>query len=238
MLTITSPFHTMMTTHRLLTGLQPDEIQTCGGYINRMQFRRGETIFHRGDPADSIYFLFEGLVKKTFVNPAGDEKTISIYQAGDLFGALFLGRYKHRISTAIALEDVTAGRLRRDHLQLLIGQIPLLGLNLISYLADEQRETLARLHALQHVDARHRLLGTLLSLSRRYCCDEGTWFHLPESITQDDLASITCLNRSTVNVHLNQLREQGILGGKGRRVLVDRRAVEAELERAGLEILE
>jgi CRP-like cAMP-binding protein len=228
----------LMTAHRLLSGLKPDEVAICGRYIALIQFRRAETIFHRGDPADSIYFLFEGLVKKTFVNPAGDEKTIGIYQAGDLFGALFLGKYKHRISTAVALEDVTVGRLRRDNLQLLIGQFSLVGLNLISYLADEQRETLARLHALQHVDARHRLLGTLLSLSRRYCCEDGQWFHLPEAITQDDLASITCLNRSTVNVHLNQLREQGILGGKGRRVLIDRRAVERELERAGLEILE
>jgi CRP-like cAMP-binding protein len=238
MMTPTHETHLLMTAHRLMHGLKFDEVAACARQIVVTRVERGETIFHRGDPADSVYFLLEGIVKKTFINPAGDEKTISIYQSGDLFGALFLGKYTHRIGTAIALEDSLTGRLRRDHLQVLIGQFPLLGLNFIGYLADEQRETLARLHALQHVDARHRLLGTLLSLSRRYCCQAEGWVHLPASITQDDLASITCLNRSTVNVHLNQLREQGILGGKGRQLLIDQQAVERELERAGLEILE
>jgi CRP-like cAMP-binding protein len=203
------------------------------------QRARGEFIFHVGDPANAVYILIQGTVKKTFVNPGGDEKTISIYLPGDLFGHLFLGKYRHRIASAQALDDVTVARLPESGLTQLIGQHPRVGMALISHLADEQRQTLARLHALMHLDVRHRLLGVLLSLGRHCCADaQKEWFDVPTAITQTDLAHLACMNRSTVNVMINSLRSQRILGGEGRTIKVNRAAVERLLLDAGMEILE
>jgi CRP/FNR family transcriptional regulator len=206
--------------------------------MNLTQHQRGEYLFHVGDRAESIFLLFSGLVKKSFVNPGGDEKIVSLHVPGDIFGELFLGKYPLRVATAQALEETLVGRLTRDHLTALISHMPQIGMNLIGHLADEQRETLARLHALMHIDARHRLLGTLLSLARRICCTSDNWVQLPASITQDDIASIACVNRSTANVQINHWRAQGILGGKGRVLLINRLAVAELLNDAGLEILE
>ncbi|MBI5670166.1 MAG: Crp/Fnr family transcriptional regulator [Chloroflexi bacterium] len=202
------------------------------------RYRKGEYIFYAGDPADCIYVLLRGSVKKLFVNLSGDEKTISLYFPGDIFGHLFLGKYRHRISSACALEDVEAARLSETSLTALVQQLPQVGLKLIAYLADEQRETLARLHALMHLDARTRLMGTLLSLGRRLCCHEADWFQLPATITQENLASLACMNRSTVNIYLSELRAQGIVGGRGRVLTVSLLALERQLHEAGLEILE
>jgi len=49
---------------------------------------------------------------------------------------------------------------------------------------------------------------------------------------------MTGLNRSTVSVLINDLRRQGILGGTGRLLSVNRAAVEELLEQSGSEILE
>ena len=94
------------------------------------------------------------------------------------------------------------------------------------------------MHALMRADARYRLLGTLLSVARRFCCTDGDWFELPSSLTQEDIANMAGLNRSTVSSLINELRREGILGGTGRSLTVNRIAVEDLLEEAGLEVLE
>lgn len=225
-------------THSLFAGLKPDETAHILGLMPLTGIRRGEHLFHTGDVAESAFILRSGTVKVSYFNPGGDEKIINIYQAGDLFGHLFLGQYHHRIGTAVALEDSTAGRLTQAVLNQLVTQHPGFALNLVAYLADEQRQTLARLHALMHLSARDRLLGTLLHLARRFCCTHGTWSQLPGCITQDDIANLACLNRSTVNIHINALRETGVLGGKGRTIVVNSRLVESLLRETGLEILQ
>lgn len=222
----------------LLRDLRPDEISAVLDFMILRQYPRGATLFHARDSADCMYLLLTGTVKIAYLQPGGDERIISIFQAGDIFGALFIGKYRHRIGTATALEAATVARLDEQHLERLMARFPHVGMNLIRHLADEQRETLARLHALTHSDARYRLLGTLLYLARRYCCTRGDWFEVPACITQDDLANLALLNRSTVNVQINDYRREGILGGKGRRLRVNRPAVEAYLRDAGLELLE
>lgn len=224
--------------HPFFAGLTPTEVSSVLHFIPRSQHRRGEFLFHVGEKAECIFLLLSGMVKKMFFSPGGDEKIISIVQSGDIFGELFLGKYQLRIATAQVVADAHVGRVTKPNLLKLFEQYPQLSLNLIAHLADEQRETLARLHALMHIDARQRLLGTLLSLSRRVECANCEWYQLPAGITQYDLASIACLNRSTTSLYINELRSQGILGGKGRLITVNRPAVEDLLRRAGMEILE
>lgn len=235
--TIMPEIGSSITNHPFFKGLPKAEIVAALNTVSVIEYGRGQVLFHAGDPADSVYLLFSGIVKKTYINPGGDEKIISIALGGDIFGELFLGKYRHRIATAIALEYAHVGKIQKDELMSLIARFPQIGLNLIGHLVDEQRETLARLHALMHMDARCRLLGTILSLARRACCPNKEWVELPLSITQDDLASIACLNRSTVNIHINDLRAQRILGGKGRCITVNRQAIENLLHEAVVEIL-
>lgn len=225
--------------NRLFEGLKSEEISEVMRYITITRYRRDHFLFHTGDKPDCIFLLQEGMVKVSYGNLRGEEKTVSLYQAGDIFGDLFLGKYRHRIGIAMALDDVTVGKIAERDLIRLTERFPRVGMNFIRHLADAQRETLARMHALMHLNARSRLLGTLLSLSRRYCCtEEDGWFTVPDCISQEDLAHLTCLNRSTVNVQINKLRKQGILGGTGRTLTVNRPAVIQMLEDAGLEILE
>jgi CRP-like cAMP-binding protein len=214
------------------------EVERVMPFIHLAYHPKGTYLFYDGDKPDGIYLLLSGSVKVTHVNPGGAEKVISIYERGDIFGELILGKYRRNLGSAIALNDIQVGKISEQNVLVLIQRDPDFAMNLIRYLADEQRETLARMHALMHLDARHRLLGTLLHLARRYCCINGGWSHLPNSITQEDIASIACVNRSTASLLINHLRRDGILGGKGRTLTINRHAIEYLLQQDGLEILE
>ena len=222
----------------MFDGLTLDEINTVRQMMPIGNYGAGEYLFLTGEAADGLYILKAGTVKVSYITLNGDEKILNIFQPGDVFGDLFLGKYRHRIGQAQTLEDVIVCKLAESDFLDLIQRFPTIALNFIRHQADEHRETLARMHALMRVDAKHRLLGILLNLARRYCCEEGDWFTLHKTLTQEDLANMAGLNRSTVSSLVNDLRRQGILGGTGRSLMVNRAAIETMLENAGVEMLE
>ncbi len=223
---------------RLFDQLTPEEMEQVLEVMPAYSYRAGEYVFYAGEVADSLFVLQVGTVKVSYINLNGDEKILNIFRPGDVFGELFLGQYRHRIGEAQALEDVVVGRLCEETFLDLIQRLPRVALNFIRHLADEQRQTLARMHALMRAEARYRLLGTLLSIARRYCCTDGDWFDLPPSLTQEDVANMAGLNRSTVSTLINDLRREGVLGGRGRTISVNYAAMQQILEDAGLEVLE
>lgn len=222
----------------LFHGLNAEECAAIESALSVVIYQRSEHIFHAGDEADSLYLVLSGTIKVLYENANGDEYILMLFQTGDIFGDLFFGKYRHRIGTARALENSTLGKLSETQLMTLTQQHPRIGWNFIRHLADEQRETLARVHALMHIDARHRLLATLLHLARRHCCTDGEWFTLPACIHQEDVANIAGLNRSTASKLINEFRREGLLGGSGRVVMVNHLAVDARLRQAGVETLE
>ena len=219
-------------------GLSTSDLNHIITIIRQTRYVQGEYLFNTGESAHSLFLLIDGLVKVSFISIDGDEKVLDIFEAGDVLGDLWLGKYRHRIGHAMALDDVTVYKLTEHDLHSLIKQFPSLGINFIRRQADEQREMFARMHALLRADAKCRLLGTLLSLARHHCCAHGNTFTLNPLITQEDLANMTGLNRSTVSSIINKLRRQGILGGTGRSLTVDVGAVEQILEDEGFELLE
>lgn len=201
-------------------------------------YRRQEYLFQTGDEADCLFILQVGSVKLSYINLNGDEKVLSILQSGDIFGDLFLGKFRSRIGFAQAMGDVVVCRLLEDDFLKLIREFPLVALNFIRHQANEHRQTMARMQALMGMNARERLLGIFLNLARRYCCQDETWFTLHDTLTQEDLANMTGLNRTTVSSLINEFRRDGILGGTGRTITVNRKRVLETLERSGSELLE
>lgn len=221
----------------IFRGVSLEEQHLIESKIQSVKFPRHSYIFNAGDSANHLYLVREGVVKLSYVQEGGEEKIIHVAQSPDLFGHLFLGTYRHRVGTAYALSSVTLYRLTEEQLLDLIQKIPIIAINLICYFADTQRELLARLHATMHLNAYYRVLGTLHCLARHSCCSANQWFKLSPYISQKDIANIACVNRSTANQVLQELKARGIVVQKGRELLIHRVAIRALLQENGLEIL-
>ena len=50
----------------LLANLPPDSLSNLASAARRRSYRRGEVIFHQGDPGDSLHFLTEGRVTHVY----------------------------------------------------------------------------------------------------------------------------------------------------------------------------
>src|SRR6059058_6562242 len=104
----------------LLANLPPEALARLAGSARRRSYRRGEVIFHQGDPGDALHFITEGRVKVVLDAETGEEAVIAILGPGDCFGELALIDGEPRSATVETLEPVETVTLRRaDFLRLM-----------------------------------------------------------------------------------------------------------------------
>lgn len=217
----------------LFTSLRPREIRALSNVLHEAAYRRGAFLFHMGDKADRLYFLCKGLVKVSVLSQNGDERTLDVFRPGDTFGELFFMTSTRRMYTAQAMTSVRVYTMTGEAFHALMRARPDLSHSFIRHLVRQQRRAMLRLEALLALDAGPRLLATLLDLAERLNRPSPATAPWRLVLDQEELARMTGLHRSTVSTWINAYRRQGVLGGRGRLILVRRARAEAALERAG-----
>jgi hypothetical protein len=97
-------------------------------YLRSVWRFKGEPIFKKGDPADSVYYLFEGSVRLT-------DKNIIVPQ-GQMIGVNGIFSQEHRrTDSAVCLCDVELGVISKDKILELFYQNPDFGAFLIRMVA-------------------------------------------------------------------------------------------------------
>lgn len=222
----------------LFHALSQGQIEEILRLMPAQSLRAGDYLYRVGDTADASFILRTGIVKLFHITSTGREQIIDIAQRGDMFGDPFLRNAQLRPLSAQALCDVAVRRLHNDTLAQLLRRFPELAANLISYMAYAEYQMIRRLQLLMQPLPEDRLLGVLYSLVRANTklADLEPWAVLPETITQEAIANMVALNRSTVSMLINRFRREGLLGGQGRTVSVNTADLRKRLQAVGLEV--
>ena len=213
---------------RLFADLDEVSLGLCAAALRPRRFRRGETIFHAGDPGDSLFLVTQGAVKITIPPDDGSEPAIlTTIGPGGFFGELSLLDGAARSATAVALEATETQILRRDAFDTLVDSQAALRHNLLVTLAGEIRRLTAQVEDLHFLDlpgrlARH-LLRTLAIREGRdpASADEVTGEHrLPWPYTQSELAGMIGGSRQSVNRLLSDLVDEGLVRFEGDQLVI------------------
>ena len=70
----------------LLAGLSDADRRAVAARMVRRSFRKGETLFHEGDPGDSLHLIEKGRVAIRPSTPLGEVVTLAILGPGESFG--------------------------------------------------------------------------------------------------------------------------------------------------------
>jgi CRP-like cAMP-binding protein len=206
--------------HRLLRGLADDDRRALLARLGRRSYRKGETLFHEGDPGDSLHLIDKGRVAIRVTTRAGDEAILSVLGRGDSFGEqALLNPTARRTASAVALEPVeTRVLLRTDFEQLLVQQ-PSVEHFLVQVLATMVRRLSNLLVEAMYLPVDQRVVRRLADLAEVYATDEVT---VDVPLRQDQLASLAGSTRSTTNRVLQQLVDESIVElARGRIVILD-----------------
>jgi CRP/FNR family transcriptional regulator, cyclic AMP receptor protein len=210
---------------RLLADVPPEDVRELLTIARRRTFSRGEVVFHRGDPADSLHLIVQGRFAVRITTPLGDTALIAVHGAGDAFGELALvSEAAVRSATVSALEAAETRSVYRDDFARLQHRYPAVNSILVHLLAEQLRRANERIVEAHYIDADTRVRRRLLDLARVYGHEGAATVPL----TQESLAEMAGTSRATVNRVLREEQRSGTLQlRRGQTLILD----ETELAR-------
>jgi len=179
-----------------------EALAMCARSLRVRRFRKNETIFHQGDPGDSLFIVESGSVKIVLPSPEGEEGAIiATLSRGDFFGELALLDGAPHSATAVALDPAEMLVLRREPFEQLIDTDRELRMALFAGLTEE----------LHFLDLPGRLASRLIRLAHESQPDAGDDVVLDWPYTQSELASMIGGTRQTVNRLLADMSTEGLI---------------------------
>jgi len=130
----------MLADVELFEHLNDEERTGLAGVIDLRALTAGETLFHAGEPGESLYVVRSGEVELFIKDTAGQKIPLAVVRAGEVFGELALLDRSPRTATAIALAECELLELDRDDLLLLFRKSPAAALRLLAAMGHMTRK--------------------------------------------------------------------------------------------------
>src|SRR4051812_42626133 len=122
---------TYLTRIRLFAGIDPSIAERLEERARRRSFRRGEVIFHKGDPGATLYVILSGQVKIILPSESGEEAVLGVLDEGEFFGELSLIDGRPRSATIMATLPTEVLVLHRDDFVAFIEANPRVSVDLL-----------------------------------------------------------------------------------------------------------
>lgn len=176
--------------------------------------RRNSYICYPEEQAKTLYYVLQGWVRLFRLGPQEEEITLTVVEAGDVFGeaALLLGeRYGMFAEPLVDCELLSASQ---EDLHRLTSRFPEVQTALVLLLSKRLRKTEERLRDLRFKEVLSRLAKALLAAMRSG--KEG----LEVSLSHQDLAHLAGSTRETITKVLGELAVNDIIELGYRRILI------------------
>jgi CRP/FNR family cyclic AMP-dependent transcriptional regulator len=184
-------------------------------------YRRGTYLFHQGDPAPDVFFLWSGRLEISSVSATGHRQLLTTLEHSQFFGELGVLGDMRRTATAEALEESTVWAVDGDSwLGFLAEHFPATR-SLLRALARQIQAAESFVEDLLFLDLKGRVAKRLLGLvspSLEELPEDGVM--LPSVVTHADLASLSGGSRENVTRILSEFQRRGIVDRAGRRYLL------------------
>ena len=118
----------------LFQGISETEAQRVARLCTERKYRKGATIFSKGDPSNALFIVKDGRVRILSLSDKGTETIVHILKEGAIFGELLLSE-EQRAFTAVAGTDALVTVLSKGSLVELLAAIPTVSKNFIRLLS-------------------------------------------------------------------------------------------------------
>lgn len=177
-------------------------------------YKKEDYIYFENDSASKIYLIEKGKVKIGYYNKEGDEIIKSILTKGELFGeTAILGSFT-RDEFAQSIDNNTSiCPIDTTTMLSLMRENQNFSLKIYKFIGFRFKKLERRLQLLLFKDAKTRLLEFLEELATDYgheCSNTGDKI-IKHPYTQKDMASLIGISRPTINILMNELKEEKII---------------------------
>jgi CRP-like cAMP-binding protein len=176
-------------------------------------YKKKQTIFSQGDPADAIFYIQDGKVKLTVVSKQGKEAVVAILGPDDFFGEGCLAGQPTRMCSASALSECKIMRLEKASVIRMLHSEPAFSELFLHYLLSRNVRIEEDLVDQLFNSSEKRLARVLLLMAK--FGKEGQVESVIPKISQETLAEIVGTTRSRVSFFMNRFRKLGFIEYNG-----------------------
>jgi CRP-like cAMP-binding protein len=177
------------------------------------QFAKKRTILFQGEIPRSVMVLQSGLVKVYGITTGGDQRTVTLLSAGDIFPIeCVFDKSRVCLYYYEALNDCTVLSLPKpEFLSALSSDAALKDQVFQSYMAHYTSATM-HIYALEHSHAQEKLVYILQYLVARFGEKQSDGLTKIElRLSHQDIAEMVGLTRETTAVELHRLKDKGLI---------------------------
>ena len=180
-----------------------------------LKFQRKQTLYHNGDPAQSVFRVKDGLIRITRMTPEGRILTVRHVMPGDFFGEeAFMDSKREEIAEALTnaqIEAIDPQMINHSDL-----------MTITQSLSRQMQRLMDYEYHLQTGDLRQRVARYLIKLSETPLASENDEGRIVVSATHELIAEGTASTRESVSKIITELRSEGLIeSGYRSIVLVD-----------------
>ena len=211
----------METSNRLLNALAPEDLVRLGPHLDSFRTRAGTVLYEPETHLDWVYFPERGLISIISVMLSGETAESAVVGREGAVGFVEAAGSGIYLSRALVQADLRALRAPAARYRDALNGSATLRRAVAEHAELNMAEGRQAVACMAHHQADRRLCWWLLECQDR----AGSGDQLP--LTQEFLAAMLGLQRSTVNAIAGQLRDEGLIDYHRARVTI--------LDRAGLE---
>jgi CRP-like cAMP-binding protein len=183
------------------------------------KYAKGDVIYRRGEPGDSLMVLLAGRVKITNTNADGREVVLNFLGVGDVNGEIAALDSRERTADAVALEACEVFAVyARDLLPTLLAH-PAALLEIVQVLCDKLRSASALIED-NTLEMRGRTARGLLRLAQQHGRTSKDGIRLQLSLSQRELGGYLGLSRENVSRQLGQLKDANVIKIDGPQIVI------------------
>ena len=177
-------------------------------------YRQNQNVYTQGDPADFVFYIQSGKVKKIVVSEQGKEAVVALLGTGDFFGEGCLRGETLRLAAVSAMTESVIMRMPKENIVRVIHEEPAFAKMFISHLLHRNSRVEEDLVDQLFNSSEKRLARTLLLLAN--FGKEGEPEPILAKISQETLAEMIGTTRSRVSAFMNKFRQLGLINYNGR----------------------
>jgi CRP-like cAMP-binding protein len=160
------------------------------------------------------------MIKKYKTDKEGKEQIIYVANAGELIGYHAILEEERYPDSAAALEQAKIGFIPKEDFLKVLQRSAILTRRLLKTLSHEFAVLMNSITLFAHRPVRERLALHLVVLREKYKVDFQPGMSVEINMSRDDLANLVGATRENVLRALAELKEEGILETKGRKIVV------------------
>ncbi|MEP3836361.1 MAG: Crp/Fnr family transcriptional regulator [Algibacter sp.] len=177
-------------------------------------YKKKDYIYFEEDSANKVYLIEKGKVKIGYYSEDGNEVVKAILTRGEIFGeTAILGELK-REEFAQSLDNATSiCPVGVNTMHELMRNNQTFSLKIYKFIGFKLKKLERRLQLLLFKDAKTRLIEFLdeLCSDYGYNCEKTGDKIINHPYTQKDIASLIGISRPTLNILLNELKEENVI---------------------------